>query len=205
MQEIKNYFLGLDIGTNSVGYAATDENYRLLSKRGKDLWGVELFDTAETAQERRTARGARRLRGREKVRISLLQELFAKEIAKVDDKFFIRLKASALWEDDKEASGIFSRNSLFFENSLTDKDFFKKYPTIYHLRRKLTTEPAEDVRFLYLAIANMMKHRGNFLFDSFSTNNDGDNLATLFKNLKNTISQKDDDGLAMLEFSVGEE
>lgn len=132
MQEIKNYFLGLDIGTNSVGYAATDENYRLLSKRGKDLWGVELFDTAETAQERRTARGARRLRGREKVRISLLQELFAKEIAKVDDKFFIRLKASALWEDDKEASGIFSRNSLFFENSLTDKDFFKKYPTIYH-------------------------------------------------------------------------
>ena len=27
--QTKNYYLGLDIGTDSVGYAATDESYNL--------------------------------------------------------------------------------------------------------------------------------------------------------------------------------
>ncbi len=47
------YYLGLDIGTNSVGWAVTNENYQLLRAKGKDLWGVRLFDEAHTAEERR--------------------------------------------------------------------------------------------------------------------------------------------------------
>lgn len=35
------YYLGLDMGTNSVGWAATDPEYRLLKAKGKDLWGSE--------------------------------------------------------------------------------------------------------------------------------------------------------------------
>lgn len=35
---MKKFYLGMDIGTDSVGIAGTDENYNLLRARGKDLW-----------------------------------------------------------------------------------------------------------------------------------------------------------------------
>ena len=47
---MEDWYLGLDMGTNSVGWAVTDEAYCLLRKKGKDLWGVRLFLEAETAQ-----------------------------------------------------------------------------------------------------------------------------------------------------------
>ena len=36
----KPYYLGLDMGTNSVGWAVTDQQYNLLKAKGKDLWGI---------------------------------------------------------------------------------------------------------------------------------------------------------------------
>ena len=42
----KTYYLGLDMGTNSLGWAVTDQNYHILRAKGKDLWGVRLFDEA---------------------------------------------------------------------------------------------------------------------------------------------------------------
>lgn len=35
----KKYYIGLDIGTNSVGYAVTDEKYNLIRMKGKKAWG----------------------------------------------------------------------------------------------------------------------------------------------------------------------
>ena len=32
------YYIGLDLGTSSVGWAVTDENYHLMKKHGKDMW-----------------------------------------------------------------------------------------------------------------------------------------------------------------------
>lgn len=46
MKEIKKIFIGLDMGTNSVGWTATDENYEVIKKNGKALWGIRLFDEA---------------------------------------------------------------------------------------------------------------------------------------------------------------
>ena len=37
------FYLGMDIGTNSVGMACTDENYKLLRAKGKDCWSVRAF------------------------------------------------------------------------------------------------------------------------------------------------------------------
>ena len=57
---MKKFYLGMDIGTNSVGMACTDENYRLLRAKGKDCWTVRLFSEGLTAEGRRffkTARG----------------------------------------------------------------------------------------------------------------------------------------------------
>ena len=58
--EQKPYFLGLDIGTDSVGWAVTNTEYRIRKENGKALWGVRLFDSAETAEERRNSRVSRR-------------------------------------------------------------------------------------------------------------------------------------------------
>ena len=54
------YYLGLDIGTDSVGWAVTDRNYEILRFRGKAMWGVHQFDPGRTAQDRRVQRIARR-------------------------------------------------------------------------------------------------------------------------------------------------
>ena len=86
----QKYYLGLDIGTDSIGWAVTDEEYNLLKKRG-DLWGTYLFDKANTAEERRKSRTARRRVARTRQRLNLLQELFSEEVAKVDFAFFQRL------------------------------------------------------------------------------------------------------------------
>ena len=56
----KKYYLGLDIGTNSVGWAVTDENYNLCKYAGKRMWGIRLFEGGETAEQRRISRSNRR-------------------------------------------------------------------------------------------------------------------------------------------------
>lgn len=86
------YYLGLDMGTNSVGWAATDPEYRLLKAKGKDLWGIREFNEASGAVERRTHRISRRRRQREQVRIGILKDYFHDAICEVDPGFFQRLR-----------------------------------------------------------------------------------------------------------------
>lgn len=38
------YYIGVDVGTNSVGWAVIDENGYLLNKGKHHLWGSRLFD-----------------------------------------------------------------------------------------------------------------------------------------------------------------
>lgn len=40
MDNKKEHYIGLDMGTNSVGWAVTDTEYNLMRAKGKDLWGV---------------------------------------------------------------------------------------------------------------------------------------------------------------------
>lgn len=171
MKEIKKIFIGLDMGTTSVGWAATDENYEVIKKNGKALWGIRLFDEAQTAEDRRMHRIARRRIERRSRRIDLLQELFAQEICKKDPGFYERLNESGLYEEDKT---VHQTNSLFNDVDFNDKAYYKKYPTIYHLRHVLMTENHPfDVRLVYLAIHHILKHRGHFLFENFQTDEKG--------------------------------
>lgn len=156
------YYLGLDIGTNSVGYAVTDQEYHVLNYKGRAMWGSRLFDEALQAEERRTYRTTRRRLQRRRWRIELLQELFAEEISKVDMGFYQRIKDSMLWAEDKTEC---QKYSLFNDEEYTDADFYEEYPTIYHLRRSLITENKEfDIRLVYIALHHLIKHRGHFLF-----------------------------------------
>ena len=156
----ENYYVGLDIGTDSVGYAVTNENYDLCKFRGEPMWGVTLFDEAQPAADRRGFRTARRRLDRRQQRVKLIQDLFAKEIGKVDESFYIRIKESYLYpekEDDK---------IRLFDSYEKQKEYVQKYPTIHHLISELMNgEEEHDVRLVYLACVWLVAHRGHFLSD----------------------------------------
>lgn len=157
------YYLGLDIGTNSVGWAVTDNQYQIQKLNGKALWGIRLFEEAEKAEDRRMYRSARRRIQRKEDRIKILQELFAEEIAKVDVGFYQRLRDSKYYQEDKY---IQQANTLFNDESYTDREYHKEFPTIYHLRKALIEGNRQyDIRLVYLALHHIIKHRGHFLFE----------------------------------------
>ena len=162
-KRISDYYIGLDVGTDSVGWAVTDPEYNVLRFRGNAMWGVRLFESANTAAERRQQRTARRLNARKRQRLGLLELLFAEEISKTDPAFFIRMKESSLFGEDKTE---ISEYPLFNDENYNDRDYFKAYPTAYHLRNELiSSDKPHDVRLVYLAIHHILKSRGHFLFD----------------------------------------
>ena len=176
----KTWYLGLDIGTASVGWAATDNEYKIIRKNKKRLWGVRLFEEATTAEERRGYRSGRRRLARRKWRLNLLEELFTQEIAKIDANFFLRLKESQYHYEDKTHQVPYE---IFNDKDYTDKDYYKEYPTIYHLRTKLMTEENPDIRKVFLAIHHILKNRGHFLLQGQSFKEG--NLNNLIKELLN--------------------
>ncbi len=158
---MQNYFLGLDIGTDSVGYATANKSYDLLKRKGEPVWGVTLFEEASLNTERRAFCTARRRLDRRQQRIQLLQELFASEVAKVDEGFYIRMKNSALWREDAGEP-----YCIFNDTEYTDREYHAEYPTIHHLLVHLMkTDEPQDVRLVYLACAWLVAHRGHFLSD----------------------------------------
>ena len=157
------YYIGLDVGTESVGWAVTDESYNLLKCNGKQMWGVRLFNTASDAKKRRTNRTSRRRLDRAQTRLQTLEMLMNNEVVKVDPNFFRRLHESSLVRDDRTDQT--DQYALFNDPDYTDEDYQRQYPTVYHLRSELihTKEP-HDIRLVYLAIHHILKSRGHFLY-----------------------------------------
>lgn len=183
------YYLGLDMGTNSVGWAATDPGYRLLKAKGKDLWGIREFNEASGAVERRTHRISRRRRQREQVRIGILKDYFHDAICEVDPSFFQRLENSKYHEEDKDVE-VRYKNNIFNDSNYTDKDYFNEYPTIYHLRNELISSTEKhDVRLVFLALLNMFKHRGHFLNAGLGENNGESNIDNAYFELTELLSE----------------
>ena len=159
---MKKLRLGLDLGTNSVGYALVDENDNIIKKNHHAFWGVRMFEEASTAVDRRSARTNRRRLARRKFRVKIIRDLFAKEINAIDPTFFERLDDSFYYQEDKKNKNYYN----LFTEGYTDKDFFNEYPTIFHLRKALMNEDKKfDIRMIYLAVVHIVKYRGNFLFN----------------------------------------
>ena len=169
------YYIGLDVGTNSVGWAVTDPEYNVLRFKGNSMWGARLFEEAKPAADRRAARIARRRLERRKQRLLYLEEFFSAEIGKSDPLFFRRLHESALFPDDKTAGT--GKYTLFNDPDFTDRDYLRRYPTVYHLRSELvhSSEP-HDPRLVFLALHHIIKHRGHFLYE---TSENGDECPTV--------------------------
>lgn len=185
--EKKPYSIGLDIGTNSVGWAVVTDDYKVPAKKmkvlgntdkkyiKKNLLGALLFDSGQTAETTRLKRTARRRYTRRKNRLRYLQEIFAEAIATVDESFFQRLEESFLTDDDKA----FDSHPIF-GNKAEEDAYHKKFPTIYHLRKYLAdTSEKADLRLVYLALAHMIKFRGHFLIEG-KLNADNTDVQTLF-------------------------
>lgn len=187
----EDYSVGLDIGTGSVGWAVMDDRYRLLHKKGKALIGTRLFDSAQSAAERRGYRTTRRRLARRRWRIRLLNEIFSPElIAFGDDNFLSRLKWS--WVHPKDAGNKqHFYNGRLFDTKEDDKKFYKNYPTIYHLRQALMNDTKKhDLREIYLAIHHIVKYRGHFLIEGSVRNDSIFNVNDFVSFLKDFIANK---------------
>lgn len=191
----EKYYIGLDMGTESVGWAVTDEKYNILRRHGKDLWGIREFDAANGAAERRINRISRRRRQREQVRIGMLKSYFHDAIMEKDELFFVRLDNSKYYEEDK-AESLKSKFALFNDDGYTDVEYHKDYPTIFHLRkallnlddaeeiRKKNIQALQDARLVYLALLNMFKHRGHFLNDMNVNGENSRSVQEIYDELK---------------------
>lgn len=160
------YYIGLDVGTNSIGWAATNEEYDLLRLKGKHAWGSRIFSEASDKKGRRGFRSSRRRVARRKYRIQLLNEIFAENINKIDNTFFARLDNASYLFEDKKNKGL-SKN-LVFKTFEEEKKFYEKYPTTWHLRKALINKEENalsDLRNVYMAMHHIIKYRGNFLRD----------------------------------------
>lgn len=184
-------FWGLDIGTDSVGYAATDNSYKLKKFKGEPVWGSHVFEAANLCKERRSFRTSRRTNDRKQFRVLLIREIFAKEINKVDKNFYKRLDESALRIEDRTTS--VCKYTYFNDNGFGDKEYNKKYPTIHHLIVDLmNSEKKFDARLVYLAISYLVAHRGHFLFEVDKNNIDLiRDIKTVYNNFENYFVNND--------------
>lgn len=193
-EKAMNYYLGLDLGTSSVGWAVTDKHYQIMRAKGKDLWGVREFDEADTAAKRRIHRISRRRRQRETVRIGLLKTYFHDAIQEKDALFFQRLENSKYMVEDKDEQ-VRTRNGIFNDETYSDSDYFKQFPTIFHLRKELIQNSCpHDVRLVYLALLNMFKHRGHFLNGSLSESGGQRKMGEVYLALCNACNELGDSG-----------
>lgn len=177
----RRWYLGLDMGTSSVGWAVTNEKYELLRLKGKDAWGIREFEEAQVAVERRTHRTSRRRHQREVFRIGMLKELFADAINCKDPNFYARLDNSKYYLEDKDEN-VKNKNGIFNDAEYSDVDYFKQYPTIFHLRSELIHNKDEhDVRLIYLALLHMFKHRGHFLNAGLSSNDNERKIEEIYQ------------------------
>lgn len=174
----KEYYLGLDMGTNSVGWAVTDKEYNLLKFKGQDMWGIREFEEASTSADRRQHRVSRRSRQREQVRIGLLKGIFEEAVFAEDPLFYVRMDNSfyQFAEGDKDER-LTSAYALFSDSDYTDVNYYKDYPTIFHLRKKLICDDVEKdskyARKVFLATLSYFKRRGHFLNEGLSGESSG--------------------------------
>lgn len=164
----ERYFVGFDIGTDSVGYAVTDSDYSLCRFKGEPMWGVNLFDSASQCADRRSHRTARRRYDRRQMRVDLLQELLCGEMEKTDPYFFRQINESYLWKCDKSQETLRGCDWM-------NREYNRRFPTVHHLIVELmNSAEGVDLRYLYLALAWLIAHRGHFL-----SNIDGESIEEL--------------------------
>ena len=137
----KGYYIGIDMGSASLGIAATDTNYNILKINGRDMIDVHLFEEGQTAKKRRLNRSARRMLNHKKKRIRFLKEAFKDLVGK------------ACLEELENS----------YKRGFPRAEYMKPYKTMSHLRWKLIEdESIDDPKLYFVALLHIFKHRGHF-------------------------------------------
>ena len=157
----KPYYLGLNIDDNKVAWCVMDHDFHLLRVRQHPCLGERKFEIAQGAADRRTSRASRRNTARTHLRIQRLNQIFAPALAQLDPTFLQRVQNNIYAARDPQHV---ARASFVFNDPEKEAAYHHDYPTIYHLRQALVAHPEKqfDLRLIYLAILNIMKHRGHF-------------------------------------------
>lgn len=198
MSAKKHYYIGLDLGVGSVGWAVVNEDNRVIRKRGKKLWGVRLFEEAETAENRRLKRRQRRTISKRSWRLSLLKKELSTYVLKEDKGFFNRLKGS----QTKPKEGYF-----LFDGKYNDTTYMREFPTIFHLRLALMDinkvnefkQRGIYYRLLYLASSDILKTRGHFLSESKLTSNVVSSQNKIIESLQGVIESINEEDIILDE------
>lgn len=200
-QKFDDYFVGLDIGTSSVGWAVANQEYKVLKFNKKSMWGVRRFEEAFTAADRRVYRASRRRLNRRKFRLNILKDFFEKALSEEDALFLTNLEDSSLDIEDKRTQ---KKYTLYNDDNYIDVHFHEKYPTIYHLRAELIKGSKKySAREVYLAIHHMMKYRGHFLFDGELKSDN--NIDEAFQHLNDSTNNLYDNELFQFKNNSSEE
>jgi CRISPR-associated endonuclease Csn1 len=193
-KESTRYHIGLDLGTSSVGWAVVDDDFHLIKKRRKNLWGVRLFDEAKSAMERRLFRRQRRTINKRHWRLHLLKQELKSYVEREDPMFLKRLDRSSSHDD---------KSHLLFKGQYNDASFHREFPTIYHLRARLLDRNSCNefvkrgvyFRFLYLVVHDMLKSRGHFnMSGSLSFSDGGIDKASIKNEIQSAIETINGDG-----------
>ena len=132
-------------------------------------------------------------------RLGFLKSVFADEIDKIDSGFFVRLEESKFYLEDRSKENQ-QKFALFADEDFTDKEYFQKYPTVFHLRKAIIENDGSqvfDVRLVYLAISSLYKRRGHFLNDLIDDEDRGQSFKELIDELNIKL-----DGLDVETFVV---
>lgn len=183
----KKYSISFDLGVGAIGWAVIDENNILVRKGGKNLWGVRLFDSAETSLDRRNHRSSRRTLNKKHWRIHLLIQEIKQYVIKEDPKFIERFNLSQKQPKIKN-----NKNYFLFDSEYNDAHYYNEFPTIYHLRMNLTDPKKVEeykkrnlyYRFLFLAIHDVFKNRGHFLTELKVEKGESISKKSIFENLE---------------------
>ena len=178
------YNIGLDIGTNSVGWAVVGKDGNIIEKTGKYLWGSRLFAEGQNKKERRGFRSSRRRYQRRKIRLNTLSCLVKEDMDLVDAEFFNKMELTYQIKQDREWS------VQFFKCREEMHEKLGGAKTIYHLRKKCMGEEQVDFRLVYLCLHHILKYRGNFLYEGQTFSLENQNLAEDLLELFSLISEQ---------------
>lgn len=198
MEKEGKYQIGLDLGVGSVGWAVVDDDDRLIRKKGKNLWGVRLFDEAKTSADRRTKRRQRRTIGKRTWRLNLLKEELKNYVLKEDQNFYTKIKNSQTKPENNDY--------FLFNGKFNDVVYHREFPTVYHLRialmdlKKVKAYKERGIyyRLLFLAVNDILKTRGNFLHTgefNFGTTTNASSIIKLTEETVDCVNEICDDKL----------
>lgn len=186
MKEKIKYNIGLDLGTDSVGWAVVDENNEIISKNDKLLWGSRLFPEANAKKDTRLFRSSRRKYDRRRDRIEWLDLFTKQDMDKIDTEFFKKMQNSFRVKTDREDLPWCCQ---FFNSRMEYRKMIGNYKTIYHLRKQCMQDEKVDFRLVYLCLHHILKYRGNFLYEGQTFDVKNMSISESVSELLNEISQ----------------